>query len=73
MEDHHDQSGHHKRRDHDSDSLHQPRCTLTADDASTVIGLCVSFLVMLAGVLAYIIGFGLLMALVHLWLYWWTG
>jgi hypothetical protein len=73
MEDDHYQRGHHKRGDNDGESLQRPRSKLTGDDASTVIGLCVSFLVMLTGALVYIVGFGLLMAMVHFWLYWWTG
>ena len=72
MQGDHYQSGYHKRRDNDGDSLYRPKCKLTADDAGTVIGLCVSFLVMLTGALVYIVIFGLLMAQVQFWLHWWT-
>lgn len=40
--------------------------TLTGDDAATVIGICVSLLIMLAGALACIVSFDLLKALVQL-------
>jgi hypothetical protein len=43
--------------------------TLTGDDDATVIGICVSLLIMLAGALACIVSFDLLKALVQLWFY----
>ena len=61
----------HKRRGGDSDSLHRAASTLTSDDAATVIGICVSLLVALTGVLAYIVCIGLLIVLSHGGLHWW--
>jgi len=57
----------HKRRD--DDSQHRPTCKLTSDDIATVIGTCVSLLVMLASALVCIVCFGLLMVLLHMWLH----
>jgi hypothetical protein len=51
MDDDQDQCRHHKGRDNDGYSLHRPRPKLTADDASTVMGIYVGLLVMLAGAL----------------------
>jgi hypothetical protein len=62
MDENHEQSGHHKRRDNDCDPLHRPTCS---DDA-TVIGICVSPLVVLTGALVGIVCFDLLMALLHI-------
>jgi hypothetical protein len=69
MDDDQVQCGHHKCRDNDGCSLHRPRPKLTADDAFTVIGICVSLLVMLAGALVCFVCFGLLMVLLHIWLH----
>ncbi len=40
--------------------------TLTADDASAVIGVCVSLLVILIGALACVVCFDLLVVLLHI-------
>ena len=66
MEDDQDRGADHKRRDNGGDSLHRPTCKLTSNDAATVIGICVSLLVMLTGALVCIVCFGLLMVL-HIW------
>jgi hypothetical protein len=42
---------------------------LNGDDGATVIGICVSLLIMSAGALVCIVSFDLLKALVQLWLY----
>jgi hypothetical protein len=56
-------------RNNDGDSRHRPRCKLTSDDVATVIGICVSLLVMLTGALVCIVCFGLLMMLLHIGLH----
>jgi hypothetical protein len=69
MVDDHDHCGHHKRRCNGGASLPRSRCRLTCDDVATVIGICVSLLVMLAGALVCIVCFGLLMVLLHIGLH----
>lgn len=61
-----DRGGHHKRRDNDGDALHRRRRKLDTDDASTVVGICVSFLVMTTGVLVSIVCVDLLTELLHI-------
>jgi hypothetical protein len=46
-------------------SLHRLGSSLTAEDASTVIGICVGILIVLAGVLTCITCFSLLITLAH--------
>lgn len=55
------------RIDNIRDSLHRPGPNFTAEDASTVVGICVSLLIVLAGWLAYIVCFSLLIALTRDW------
>jgi hypothetical protein len=69
MDDEQDQGADHKRRDDDGVSRHQPARRLTSDDVATVIGICVNLLVMLTGALACMACFGLLMALLRIWLH----
>ena len=68
MDDDQDRGADHKRRDNNSDSLHRPTCKLTSDDDATVVGICVSLLVMLTGALVCTICFDLLMVL-RIWLH----
>ena len=65
MDDDQGRGADHERQDNDSDSRHRPRCKLTSDDVATVIGICVSLLVMLTGALLCIVCFGVLMMLLH--------
>jgi hypothetical protein len=69
MLDDHNRCGHHKRRCNDGAPLPQFKCSLTCDDAATVIGIFVSLLVMLIGALVCIVCFGLLMVLLHIGLH----
>ena len=69
MVDDHSHCGHNNRRCNHGRSLHWPRCRLTCDDVASVIGICVSLLVMLAGALVCIVCFGLLMVLLHIGLH----
>jgi hypothetical protein len=69
MVDDHNYCGLHNRRCNHGCSLHRPRCRLTCDDVTTVIGLCVSLLAMLTGALVCIACFGLLMVLMHIGLH----
>ena len=43
--------------------LYRHRCKWTGDDTGTVFGICVSLLIVLAGILGYIIGVSLLITL----------
>jgi hypothetical protein len=69
VDDDQDRGADHKRRDNDGDSPHRPICKLTSDAAATVIGICVSLLVMLTGAFLFIVCFGLLMVLLHIWIH----
>jgi hypothetical protein len=69
MDDDQDRGADRKRQGNDGDSLHRPTCKLTSDDVATVIGTCVSLLVMLAGAFICIVCFGLLMVLLHIGLH----
>jgi hypothetical protein len=73
MVDDHNDCGHHKRRDKHGRSLHRPGYWLTCDDVATMIGICVSLLVMLTGALVWIVCFGLLMVLLHIGLHFLTS
>ena len=55
MDESHEQSGHHKRRDDDGGSLRRPRSKLDGDDAATGVGIGVSLMTFLAGALVYIL------------------
>jgi hypothetical protein len=66
MVDDHNHYGLQNRRCNHGRSLHRPRWMLTSDDVATVIGICVSLLIMLAGALVCIACFGLLMVLMHI-------
>ena len=48
---------------------HRAERTPTADDAATMIGICVSLLIMLTGAIACIVCFNLFKSLVQLWLH----
>jgi hypothetical protein len=50
----------------------QPDC-LTAEDAGTVVGICVGLFIVLAGELTYIICFNLLLRVLHLFIDWRTS
>jgi hypothetical protein len=67
----HDQSEHH--RCGDPDSLCRRKYPLTLDDVSALIGLCVSLLVILIGVVVYVVCFRLLLTLAHVWFHRWTS
>jgi hypothetical protein len=54
---------HSKRIDNVRDSLHRSGSSFTVEDAGTVVGICVSLLIVLAGALAYIVCFSLPIAL----------
>jgi len=45
--------------------LYRARCKWTADDTGTVFGICVGFVIVLAGTLGYIICVSLLITLVR--------
>ena len=68
MVDDHNHCGRRNRRCNHGRPLRWPKCRLTYAAAS-VIGICVSLLVMLAGALVCIVCFGLLMVLLHIGLY----
>jgi hypothetical protein len=72
MVDDHNHCGHHKRRCNDGSLLHRSRCSLTCDDAATVIGICVGLLAVVTGALVFIICFELLTVLSRGWLQLWT-
>ena len=58
---------HSNRKDRLRDSLRRPGSSFTAEDASTVIGICVGLLIVLAAVVAGITCFSLLIAIVRDW------
>jgi hypothetical protein len=62
----------HQRLDNHGDSLHRPTCTLTSDDAATVIGICVSLLTLITGALIFVVCFELLTVLSREWFQRWT-
>ena len=72
MVDDHNHRGHHKDRCNDCASSHRPGCRFTSDDLATVIGICVSLLAVLTGVLVYVACVDLLIVLSHSGLHWWT-
>jgi hypothetical protein len=73
MVDDHNYCGHQNRRCNHGRSFHRPRYWLTCDDVATMIGICVSLLVMLTGALVCIVCFGLLMVLLHIGLHFLTS
>lgn len=58
---------HSKRIDNVRDSIRRPGSSFTAEDASTVIGICVSLPIVLAAVVACITCFSLFIALARDW------
>lgn len=58
---------HSNRKDSLRDSLHRSGPSFTAEDASTVIGICAGLLIVLAAVVTYTTCFNLLIALARDW------
>jgi hypothetical protein len=58
---------HSNRKDSLRDLLRRPGSSFTAEDASTVIGICVGLLIALAAAVACITCFSLLIALAREW------
>ena len=69
MDDDHNQSGHPTRRNNDVNLLYQAEHELTGEDAVTVIGICISLLVMLIGALVCIVCCRHLTLLLQIWLH----
>lgn len=44
----------HKCRSNDGGSLHRAASTITGDDAATLVGICVSLLVLITGALVFV-------------------
>lgn len=59
------QRRHSQCRDNAEKILHMPKCKWTGDDTATVLGICVSLLIVLAGTLGYIFCARQLIALVR--------
>lgn len=56
--------------DSEENFSYRPKSKWTADDTGTVFGICVSFLIVLAGTFGYIICVGLLITLLRVWFHW---
>ena len=61
-----EQRRHSKCSDNAEKFFYRPRFKWTADDTSTVFGICLSLLIVLAGTLGYIICVSLLITLVRI-------
>jgi len=59
------QRRHSKCADNAEKFFYRPRCNWTGDDTGTVFGICVSLLIVLAGILGCVICVSQLITLVH--------
>lgn len=65
-----EQRSHSKCMDSEENFSYRTKSKWTADDTGTVFGICVSFLIVLAGTFGYIICVGLLITLLRVWFHW---